>query len=504
MEIFKRLPPNSFSHETISMVTTFINNYGRAHGLPLPGRVPGHRDKVILLPSDITKAHVYQKYKEACNEKKMVPVGRSRFYSVWQELLPQISISTPSTDLCFTCQQNRLAIQLSGHLSDEEKTKRIDSAQEHLSRAKAERDYYNQQVVTAETSFSAASEENRKPLLAHYSFDFAQQVHYPYDSQQTGPEYFKTARKCGLFGVCNDGEKKQVLYLIDEAENPGKGADCVISLVHHYLESHGSGEEAAYLHADNCTGQNKNNAFVQYLTWRTLTGQHDSMLLSFMLVGHTKFSPDRFFGLFKKAFRRSSVSTMIEIAGVAERCTNTGQVIPQVVRSTDGVVLVKFYKWTEYLNKYFRAVPNILSYHQFSVSADNLGVVKVRQYSDSTPIDVNIFKSGITQFTIAGFPAQLLPPGLDINRQWYLYEQIRPHCKSTLAADITCPKPSMPKPSKNRLATTATSTSTAEETLPTSMSTSSSPTKKIPTSSRKRCCSKCKQPGHNKKKCPNN
>ena len=36
-----------------------------------------------------------------------------------------------------------------------------------------------------------------------------------------------TARKCGRFGVCNDGKGQLVNYLIDEAQNPGKGADCV-------------------------------------------------------------------------------------------------------------------------------------------------------------------------------------------------------------------------------------------------------------------------------------
>ena len=182
------------------------------------------------------------------------------------------------------------------------------------------------------------------PHLAHYSFDFAQQIHFPYNSQQTGPEYFKTARKCGLFGTCNDGQKQMVLYLIDEADNPGKGADCVISLLHHYLETHGCSEKVAYLHADNCSGQNKNNAFVQYLVWRTLTGRHDTIEYSFMLVGHTKFSPDSYFGLFKKAFRRSSVSTMMEIASVADCCTNNKQVVPQVVRDCTGEIKVKFYK----------------------------------------------------------------------------------------------------------------------------------------------------------------
>ena len=125
-------------------------------------------------------------------------------------------------------------------------------------------------------------------------------MHFPFSAQQTGPEYFKTAHKCGIFGVCNDGESRQVIYLIDEAENPGKGADCVTSLLHHYFEHHGAGEKSMYLHADNCVEQNKINATVQYLMWRLMTGRHEFIELSFMLVGHTKFSPDRFFGLFKK------------------------------------------------------------------------------------------------------------------------------------------------------------------------------------------------------------
>jgi len=116
-----------------------------------------------------------------------------------------------------------------------------------------------------------------------------------------------------IFGVCNDGCNQQVIYLIDEAENPGKGADCVISMVHHYLGKYGQNEKAVYLHADNCTAQNKNNATIQYLMWRVMTSKNESIELSFMLAGHTKFSPDRLFGLFKESFQRSSVSTLTDI-----------------------------------------------------------------------------------------------------------------------------------------------------------------------------------------------
>ena len=92
----------------------------------------------------------------------------------------------------------------------------------------------------------------------------------------------------------------QINYLIDEAENVGKGADATISLLHHFLATHGLQEEDVNLHADNCVGQNKNNANIHYLLWLVMTGRHKNASLSFMLVGHTKFGPDRFFALFKR------------------------------------------------------------------------------------------------------------------------------------------------------------------------------------------------------------
>ena len=247
-----RLPKNAFSLEETVHVTTFITNYARAHAVPLPGCLPSHKDKVMILPSDITKIFVYSKYKQACKSSNRSAVGRSKFYDIWQHQLPHILICTPSTDLCYTCQQNSLSIQKYFCLSEEEKETRLAAAQEHLLRAKTEHNHYNSQLDAAQNVWTSSEASGQPPRIAHYSYDFAQQIHYPYDSQQTGPEYFKTARKCGLFGVCNDGNNKQVLYLVDEAENPGKGADCVISLVHHYLENYGKGEKCVFARRQLC------------------------------------------------------------------------------------------------------------------------------------------------------------------------------------------------------------------------------------------------------------
>lgn len=65
-------------------------------------------------------------------------------------------------------------------------------------------------------------------------------------------------------------------YLIDESFVFGKGANTVISLVHHFLDQHGLGEMTVSLNADNCTGQNKNNAMIQVVCVNFCTPKSDN------------------------------------------------------------------------------------------------------------------------------------------------------------------------------------------------------------------------------------
>lgn len=112
------------------------------------------------------------------------------------------------------------------------------------------------------------------------------------------------------------GIPQQVNFLIDEATDTRKGANSTISYLHDYLENHGLGETDAHFHADNCSGQNKNNYFLWYLSWRILTLLHQSItffiagLYSFLIADHTKFGPDRCFGLIKKSYKVSYVYSL--------------------------------------------------------------------------------------------------------------------------------------------------------------------------------------------------
>lgn len=84
------------------------------------------------------------------------------------------------------------------NLNENEKIHRIQESLAHLNLVQAEREYYNKTVKEFANNI-----ENLGLVLGyrfpctvkismHYSFDFAQQVHLPYSSQQVGPLYFLT------------------------------------------------------------------------------------------------------------------------------------------------------------------------------------------------------------------------------------------------------------------------------------------------------------------------
>ena len=388
------------------------------------------------------------------------------------------------------------------------KSARLVESLEHLRRAHAERAYSNLQCKESENEWKehvkSGNVVNRVKRM-HYSYDYAQQLHFPCSPQQTGPEFFRTARKCSLFGVCCEPLSFQMNYLVDEAQDVGKGADATISLFHHFLCTHGFQEEMVNVHLDNCVGQNKNNATVHYLLWRVMTRRHKEATLSFMLVGHTKFGPDRFFGLLKRKYKKSVIGSITDIERIVKESTRNDQNKAQLVSSETGSArYVTFYLWSSFLSQFFKPIPSITSYHNFRVSVDKPGVVFVKAYSDSEEVSINCLKnSEITSIDCSLLPEALAPKGLDAKRQWYLYEQIRQFCPTVLQADLTCPKPDVPKPTTSEVNTPPMNAATTRKRKhpPASAPSCSSELQlplKVP-----RKCSSCGQTGHNVRSCSN-
>ena len=305
----RRLPKNTLSKESVEYVVCFLLNYSEQHGLFLPGRVPGYaRDDIKLLPSSKSKRGIWRIYYEAAEQDPSVhAVAYTTFCRLWKALVPSLIIMKPMTDLCWTCQQNSSAILRASNFPERVKSDVLKKAEEHLFIDQKERSFYKTKCKECEDEtrahfntgddfqpppLASQTPANSRDFKAHYSFDYAQQVHFPSDPLQPGPIYFLVPRKCSVFGVCCEAIPRHVNFLCDEAGDCGKGANTVVSQLHYFFENHGLGEKEVFLHADNCTGPNKNSCMLQYLAWRVMTGRHTEITLSFLVVGHTKFSPD--------------------------------------------------------------------------------------------------------------------------------------------------------------------------------------------------------------------
>ena len=224
----------------------------------------------------------------------------------------------------------------------------------------------------------------------------------------------------------------------------GKGANTVISYLHHYLENYGINAITVHLNADNCTGQNKNNAVMQYLAWRVLTDRNRSIKISFLPVGHTKFSPDWCFGLIKQRFRKTDVGCLEGIATVVDDSSHVN--VPQLVGTAEGRVIVQSFDWAGFLNPFFKSIKDIKKIHHFTFEEQSLrgGDLLIQATCTETPQSVRFLRD--TSISLPSSMPPVIPPkGLTADRQWYLYDRIREFCPDN-CKDKACPKPSMPKP----------------------------------------------------------
>ena len=443
-------------------------------------------------------------YSSAMLEVSSRAVAYSTFCRLWKQLLPSVVLMKPMSDFCWQCQQNSSAILRAANYPESEKSETLINAQEHLQLVQLERSFYKTKCDDCKRSvrayftqndefrpptLSTQTPPNSVPIKVHYSFDYAQQVHFPSDPLQPGPNYFLTRRKCAIVGGNGEALPRQVYFLCDESGDCGKGANTVVSQLHYFFEMHGMGEQDVFLHAHNCTGQNMNNCMVQYLAWRALTQRHTNLTMSFLVVGHTKFAPDWCFRLFKRLYRRTKIGSLKTIADVVDRSAKCNSA--QLVVEPDGSIIVPVYNWTDLFATRFKKILGIKKLHHFRFPLAERGMVYTKTRSDGKETKFSILK--VDAIDNDELPLVIQPKGLSAERRWYLHDQIREFCPEG-DRDITCPLPSFPKPLSRQ--------GTPEP--PQLSPPQSTPAAEEPPTKRRHVCGSCKQVGHNSRTCPMN
>uniref|UniRef100_A0A8W8LA80 Uncharacterized protein n=1 Tax=Magallana gigas TaxID=29159 RepID=A0A8W8LA80_MAGGI len=234
----------------------------------------------------------------------------------------------------------------------------------------------------------------------HYTFDFSQALSIPHHARQEGPLYFLTPRKVQLFGVAIEGHHHQINYLIDEDQGIGengagiKGANGVVSMLHHCLTTYGSGEKSCVIHCDNCAGENKNRYVLGYLMWRTLMDLHHDIQLSMQVV--------------RKSARSNSPVTYINDAGEHSW---------------------EWYDWKPFTSTFFTNVKGIRKMRHFRFSSLSPGKPFVKSHANDSEREITLLKSSISpeDITTGSVMPDILPPGgMTSERQRYLFRVVRP------------------------------------------------------------------------------
>jgi len=215
--------------------------------------------------------------------------------------------------------------------------------------------------------------------------------------------------------------------------------------------------------------------------WRVLKGLHRRIEISFMLVGHTKFSPDWCFGLLKQRFRVTEVGCLDDLVRVVTSSAEVNEA--QLVGDQQGQPLVPMYDWVGFFGSRVKKVPHITQQHHFRFTSDSPGSVLIQEFSDSEEREFHL----TSEVSLAEeFPEAIVPKGLPLQRRWYLHDKIREFCPDH-TKDVVCPKPSAPRPSA---------------TPPPRSSPTTNPPGPVRLQLSARVCRLCGESGHNRRTCP--
>ena len=167
---------------------------------------------------------------------------------------------------------------------------------------------------------------------------------------------------------------------------------------------------------------------------------HKEIKVSFLPVGHTKFSPDWCFGLFKQLYIKTNIGCLDDIVQAVNASATPN--VAQLVGSQSGESIVPTFNWSDYFNEHTikTALKGIKKMQHFHFYHHFPGQVKVRSESDGTERTIDLRKEPSWLPAATELPARIVPPGLSLERQWYLFEKVREYCPDH-CKDLVCPTP---------------------------------------------------------------
>jgi len=138
-----------------------------------------------------------------------------------------------------------------------------------------------------------------------------------------------------------------------------------------------------------------------FLHWFTHTQDRISEIeMNFLIPGHTKFSPDRHFGIAKKAFNQWSDETFLDAVKIIKDSSNSHNVIMERDFEDNGQN-IKIYDWKAFLTPFYRKTSShlkVFESHSFKLIRGN-SKLEYRRYYNSEPMFTKITKENPDSFS---------------------------------------------------------------------------------------------------------
>ena len=197
-----------------------------------------------------------------------------------------------------------------------------------------------------------AALKNKFNLVLCGDYQMCKLVPYWGLTAQPACTYYFQKLNHDLFGIVNHACNSSAVYLFDERVGH-KNTDHTVSYLGDYISKLPPWIKRIHLFLDNASSTNKNFYFMAWAMEMVQQGKLDFIHVSFLLAGHTKFSPDILFSRIAQTYNRSDVFTTDELREIAALYAS--------VITDDGSIVCD---WRNVLTKYSK-LPGIRSLHDF-------------------------------------------------------------------------------------------------------------------------------------------
>ena len=232
------------------------------------------------------------------------------------------------------------------------------------------------EIKDLEEKATRTDDEEEKVAVLKHKFnlvlcaDYQQGKLVPYWGMSDHPGSTYYLQKCNhdVFGIVDHGPNSSAVYLFDETIGP-KNTDHTLSFLTDYIRKLPPWIKRIHLFLDNASSTNKN---FYTMAWAFEMVRQDILgfvRVSFLIAGHTKFSPDLLFSKIAQTYNRSDVFTTVELGDIISPYSS--------LTIADGT---KVHDWRGVLTKYSK-LPGIRRLHDFVFiknSVTNKVIAKVR------------------------------------------------------------------------------------------------------------------------------